>query len=300
MSGLYFLGNGYRAYSPTLMRFLRPDSLSPFGAGGVNPYVYCLGDPINRVDPTGHMSWQSIMGIVLSVGGAILSIATMGAATPLSVIGMTLGVASGISGVASEIVLNEDPDSQAGDILGWVGLGLGAGSAGAGWFATQKIGTHGGRMFGKTFKGSKHKGVQAYGKPGKNKVPKRSTPGGASTSRAAQPPKPWSVVDDFGRHDYLTNEVTDRVALGKYRDFRRAIETDNLNPEDAAAMFPGSHYQAMAGSSANEQHIHIRLSQSDRLFFLVDYRADARKVTIKQIGNHDQRWRPSAVISSRG
>ena len=34
------LGNGYRAYSPALRRFTCPDSESPFGGGGINPYVY--------------------------------------------------------------------------------------------------------------------------------------------------------------------------------------------------------------------------------------------------------------------
>ena len=54
LSGWYLLGRGYRAYNPGLMRFHSPDSLSPFGAGGVNPYVYCLGNPIRFRDPTGH------------------------------------------------------------------------------------------------------------------------------------------------------------------------------------------------------------------------------------------------------
>jgi RHS repeat-associated protein len=53
-TGWYLLGNGYRAFSPVLMRFCSPDSWSPFGEGGVNGYVYCVGDPINNVDPTGH------------------------------------------------------------------------------------------------------------------------------------------------------------------------------------------------------------------------------------------------------
>lgn len=53
ITGHYLLGNGYRAYNPVLMRFNSPDSLSPFGRGGLNPYNYCLGEPINRVDPTG-------------------------------------------------------------------------------------------------------------------------------------------------------------------------------------------------------------------------------------------------------
>ncbi|MFC9622747.1 RHS repeat-associated core domain-containing protein [Streptomyces sp. NPDC056930] len=53
-TGLEHLGRSYRSYNPTLMRFHSPDSLSPFDGDGLNPYAYCLGDPINRVDPTGN------------------------------------------------------------------------------------------------------------------------------------------------------------------------------------------------------------------------------------------------------
>ncbi|MDW9405699.1 hypothetical protein GE454_21845 [Pseudomonas soli] len=52
---VYLLGNGYRHYNPRLMRFGSPDSFSPFGAGGVNAYAYCGGDPVNRTDPSGHV-----------------------------------------------------------------------------------------------------------------------------------------------------------------------------------------------------------------------------------------------------
>lgn len=54
VTGHYLLGNGYRAFNPVLMRFNSPDSLSPFGKGGLNTYAYCVGDPVNRVDPKGE------------------------------------------------------------------------------------------------------------------------------------------------------------------------------------------------------------------------------------------------------
>ncbi|WP_080482011.1 RHS repeat-associated core domain-containing protein [Pseudomonas syringae] len=57
VTGHYLLGNGYRAFNPVLMRFNSPDNLSPFGGGGLNAYAYCVGDPVNRVDPTGHTPW---------------------------------------------------------------------------------------------------------------------------------------------------------------------------------------------------------------------------------------------------
>lgn len=55
---MYLLGNGYRAYATATMRFNAPDNLSPFGAGGLNAYTYCAGDPVNRTDPSGHMLRQ--------------------------------------------------------------------------------------------------------------------------------------------------------------------------------------------------------------------------------------------------
>lgn len=54
-SGCYLLGDGYRGFSPVLLRFISPDNFSPFREGGINAYAYCAGDPVNRHDTSGHM-----------------------------------------------------------------------------------------------------------------------------------------------------------------------------------------------------------------------------------------------------
>ncbi|WP_223467243.1 RHS repeat-associated core domain-containing protein [Pseudomonas sp. GL-RE-26] len=62
VTGHYLLGNGYRAFNPVLMRFNSPDSWSPFGKGGLNAYAYCEGDPVGRIDPTGHVPYFLVKG----------------------------------------------------------------------------------------------------------------------------------------------------------------------------------------------------------------------------------------------
>ncbi|WP_050507258.1 RHS repeat-associated core domain-containing protein [Pseudomonas syringae] len=82
VTGHYLLGNGYRAYNPILMRFNSPDSLSPFGEGGLNAYAYCVGDPVNRSDPTGHFGW--LMGLAGLAGGSALGTGIAAVATAKS------------------------------------------------------------------------------------------------------------------------------------------------------------------------------------------------------------------------
>lgn len=72
ITGHYLLGNGYRAYNPVLMRFNSPDSLSPFGEGGLNAYAYCAGDPVNRSDPSGHGFLEDLESS-LYIGAAVLN-----------------------------------------------------------------------------------------------------------------------------------------------------------------------------------------------------------------------------------
>ncbi|MBX8614578.1 hypothetical protein K5D50_20825, partial [Pseudomonas cichorii] len=148
-TGWYLLGQGYRAYNPVLMRFHSPDSLSPFDEGGLNPYAYCLGDPVNYVDPDGHMpKWlMPAIGIGLSIVGIVASVATLGIGTPAAGTGVAaawgalsvsakvsvgFGVASGVTGIASGVVSAAAPKSDIGEMLGYVSAALGAVSAIAG------------------------------------------------------------------------------------------------------------------------------------------------------------------------
>ncbi|CAG8869598.1 hypothetical protein PS627_03599 [Pseudomonas fluorescens] len=81
MTGWYPLGLGRRFYNPVLMRFHSADSLSPFAKGGLNAYAYCLGDPVNHIDPTGQVA-QFIGPVLggLANGLGLLSTALKGRA----------------------------------------------------------------------------------------------------------------------------------------------------------------------------------------------------------------------------
>ncbi|WP_081742267.1 RHS repeat-associated core domain-containing protein [Pseudomonas sp. FGI182] len=75
-TGHYLLGDGYRAFSPVLMRFNAPDSMSPFGNGGLNVYCYCNGDPVNKVDPSGHVGDSFVSGGLFTRRWGLRSVAS--------------------------------------------------------------------------------------------------------------------------------------------------------------------------------------------------------------------------------
>lgn len=129
LSGVTHLGNGYRAYSPALRRFTCPDSESPFGIGGINPYAYCESDPINKTDPSGHgpITWLIRKIIGLSVRAGIKAAMSEGASASLATAGtVETGIelaTSAVTGQASRAVAKTNP--HAAKVLGWMSLGIG-------------------------------------------------------------------------------------------------------------------------------------------------------------------------------
>ena len=145
----WYIPGGNRPYDPLLMIFLAPDSESPFGRGGINPYAYCAGDPVNRVDPDGHAWWKWLVAGIGAVLGAVAVIASFGTAAPgfaalaaalagdfaematvtastySAMVTSTLSAVSIGTGVASDVLNAMGKDQKAAGILGWISLGTG-------------------------------------------------------------------------------------------------------------------------------------------------------------------------------
>jgi RHS repeat-associated protein len=199
VTGHYLLGNGHRAHNPVLMRFNSPDRLSPFGRGGLNPYAYCLGDPVNFSDPTGQIARlvTSLLSgfnarIVMSpaipyklgkdalqwgAAGQLPLKHTLGAVG--SVVAGVTTMVSAVTGVASAIAgINGDAESA--KALGFIALGLGA------LTVTARVGSHWAARDSKTIPSLKgfverHKPVMPTGETPPVSPVSPDTPGAALT-----------------------------------------------------------------------------------------------------------------------
>ncbi|KAM3516286.1 hypothetical protein MY11210_000045 [Beauveria gryllotalpidicola] len=128
VTGWYHLGNGYRVYNPVLMQFHSPDSWSPFQSGEINPYGYCLGDPINNIDPSGHFSlfgikftWRDLAIAVAGIAvGIAVGVLTAGAGFAIEA---GLGIACGL---ASDVMTGAVYDQATGHAPTWKSVGTDA------------------------------------------------------------------------------------------------------------------------------------------------------------------------------
>ena len=75
-TGLYYLNSRY--YDPETGRFISPDDfeyLQPESINRLNIYAYCINNPINYVDPSGHfvitLSFLAAIGVAATIGAGI-------------------------------------------------------------------------------------------------------------------------------------------------------------------------------------------------------------------------------------
>jgi RHS repeat-associated protein len=152
-NGWYLLGRGHRAYHPALMRFNRPDSLSPFGEGGINPYVYCGSNPVTFRDPSGQVrdppdyiyppppveqpsggggGWMKWLGVAISgvflVASLVAAPWSLGLGAPLLAASLK-GAVMQVAGIGLQVMgtLSTDPTMQMVGMIG--GMVLGGGGA---------------------------------------------------------------------------------------------------------------------------------------------------------------------------
>jgi hypothetical protein len=102
-----------------LMRFHSPDAASPFRHGGLNAYVYCIGDPVNHSDPSGEGLWDWIMvGIGIVASGIA---AAMSGGTLLPALGAVITLSADVAQTTAVALLALDVTS--------IGLGIGSAKA---------------------------------------------------------------------------------------------------------------------------------------------------------------------------
>lgn len=110
-----------RFYDPLAGRFTSPDDITELEYlaknDGLNRYAFENNDPINHVDPTGHWSWSSILGVVIGVvlvvAAIVVTVATLGTASPLiaaAVVGAL--AAAGVAGIQYSVKHQDETDDK--------------------------------------------------------------------------------------------------------------------------------------------------------------------------------------------
>ena len=133
-TGLYYLQSRY--YNPEWGRFLNADNLlctdSPIGC---NLYVYCLNNPVNNNDASGHLTSVAIAGIVISglIGGIAAALNSVAAGKEGWEVAANFFIGVGVGAATATVAAVAAVAVAAGTITTSLGLGaVAAGSAGIG------------------------------------------------------------------------------------------------------------------------------------------------------------------------
>jgi RHS repeat-associated protein len=130
---------GQRWYDPAVGQFISPDPFITgiFTVGALNPYLFCLGNPIALSDPTGLSFWSvlEIIGIAILAAACVVaaiwtggaSLVALGVLTANLSTGLLIGVSVGALGGA---LAGEIAAQKAGGSI-WAGAFLGALAGGA-------------------------------------------------------------------------------------------------------------------------------------------------------------------------
>ena len=111
--GMYYLQSRY--YDPAIGRFINVDNQIPSVSGdtlGYNLFAYCMNNPVNMSDPTGHWpKWATIaLGAVAAVAAVAVTVATLGAAAPaaactLTLMGMSMGASYAVASTVATVAV---------------------------------------------------------------------------------------------------------------------------------------------------------------------------------------------------
>ncbi len=126
----FFELNGARYYNPLIGRFITADTIvpGPHNPQSLNRYSYCLNNPVNRIDPSGHWSWKkfwnSFAGAFVGAAAAVLlgpaGFALVGT-TMAGIIGGSLGgaITGGLEGGWKGMLIGAAAGGALGGLGGW-------------------------------------------------------------------------------------------------------------------------------------------------------------------------------------
>ncbi|KAL6910210.1 hypothetical protein GGI43DRAFT_426984 [Trichoderma evansii] len=260
VTGWYHLGNGYRIYNPVLMMFHSPDSWSPFISGEINPYTYCLGDPINRIDPSGHFSlfgieftWRdfAIAAVGLAVGIAF-GVVTGGAGFAIEV---GLGV---MVGAASDVATGIIYDSASGKVPTWGSVGTDFAYGVIGGLVGEGVG----RAIGKAGKAALRglEGLHEAASDFVRNAERLKIAGGKSKAKLKPVPKPTASVPEIDAlHVRIQNATeSDKSQLGALCDELETLRNNhfkNMKEEDRAFTYREPREDKWKINNAGQEHL---------------------------------------------